>query len=669
MTTFSDAVNTSLNIAIVGVGPRGLSVLERLLANERSGGDRGLVTVHLVDPFAPGPGRVWRTEQPQELLMNTVTSQVTVFTDDTVSMDGPVEPGPSLWDWVEWLVGLGAREAADLGYPDGVLRQARALTPDSYPSRALYGHYLEDMFRRIVSKAPAHVRVRVHRVRATALADEDAIPSGAQSIVLEDGGRIGQLDAVVLCQGHVGVDTTPEETGLRRAAERHGITYVAPGNPADQDLSSISAGENVVLRGLGLNFFDHMALLTVGRGGRFERSEGVLAYIPSGREPRLFAGSRRGVPYHARGENEKGVYLRHEPRLLTLETIDDLRRRSAEDEYVRFGTHLWPLIAKEVESTYYAALLAMRGQEDDAEKLVPEYLVAPGPQEERELLDSAGVLPEERWDWDRVARPYGDREFADQEEFREWLLDYLREDLVRARRGNITDPVKAALDVLRDLRNEVRLAVDHRGLEGNSHRDELQGWYTPLNAFLSIGPPASRVEEMIALIEAGVLEVLRPRPSITVDQERGVFTVLPGTGTGEPLTATALIEARLPETDLVRTNDPLLRHLLSQGQCMAYTIPGECGTEYLTGGLAVTERPYRLVNGQGRAHPRRFAYGVPTESVHWVTAAGIRPGVNSVILTDSDAIARAVLRLEPLVRDEPLSESMELLTNAQIDQG
>lgn len=42
-------------------------------------------------------------------------------------------------------------------------------------------------------------------------------------------------------------------------------------------------------------------------------------------------------------------------------------------------------------------------------------------------------------------------------------------------------------------------------------------------------------------------------------------------------------------------------------------------------------------------HPRRFAYGVPTESVHWVTAAGIRPGVGSVTLEDSDAIAAAVL--------------------------
>ena len=71
-------------------------------------------------------------------------------------------------------------------------------------------------------------------------------------------------------------------------------------------------------------------------------------------------------------------------------------------------------------------------------------------------------------------------------------------------------PLKAALDVLRDLRNEIRLVVDHGGSAGGSYRDELDRWYTPLNAFLSIGPPGRRIEEMVALIEAGVLDVIGP---------------------------------------------------------------------------------------------------------------------------------------------------------------
>lgn len=57
----------------------------------------------------------------------------------------------------------------------------------------------------------------------------------------------------------------------------------------------------MLLRGLGLNFFDYMALLTTGHGGTFVRSGSLLVYRPSGNEPRLYAGSRRGIPYHARG--------------------------------------------------------------------------------------------------------------------------------------------------------------------------------------------------------------------------------------------------------------------------------------------------------------------------------------------------------------------------------
>lgn len=79
------------------------------------------------------------------------------------------------------------------------------------------------------------------------------------------------------------------------------------------DLSAVKPGERVLLRGLGLNFFDYQALFTHGRGGVFTRVDGRLVYRPSGREPRLYAGSRRGVPYQARGENEKGAHGRYHP--------------------------------------------------------------------------------------------------------------------------------------------------------------------------------------------------------------------------------------------------------------------------------------------------------------------------------------------------------------------
>lgn len=642
--------NDDLRVCIVGAAPRGLSVLERLCANEAKSASRPAVVIHVVDSHRPGAGRVWRTAQSRVLLMNTVASQITVYTDDSVEMEGPIEPGPSLHDWARALAaGTGDPEET---YDEEVLSEARSLGPDAYPTRAFYGAYLEAAFRQVVAGAPPHVSVCVHQARAVALTDTGRERDGGQTLFLDSGRQLEDLDAVVLAQGHVPARTTAVEADLTRTAGRLGLTYLPPANPADLALDAIAPGESVLLRGLGLNFFDHVALLTLGRGGTFDTRDGRLVYRPSGREPRIHAGSRRGMPYHARGENEKGPSGRYFPRLLTPAAIDRLRERSGRSGQVVFGTDIWPLIAKDVESVYYGALLAARGRSAERDAFVAEYLsTSAGPGRDR-LLDDHGIAATDRWDWDRVARPYGNRRFAGRADFAAWLTGHLAEDVREARAGNLQGPLKAALDVLRDLRNEIRLAVDHGALEGNSYRDELESWYTPLNAFLSIGPPASRIEELVALIDAGVVELVGPELRVRVDTAGPAFVAESRIVDDEPVRATALIEARLPEPDLRRTADPLLRQLSATGQCRPHRIPGAYGTSYETGGLDVTERPYRIIDAHGRAHPRRFAYGVPTEGVHWVTAAGIRPGVNSVTLGDADAIAHAVLALPPISRQD-----------------
>ncbi|WP_282793784.1 FAD/NAD(P)-binding protein [Streptomyces sp. CC224B] len=628
-------------VAVVGAGPRGLAVLERLCANERADPRPTPLTVHVIDPYPPGPGRVWRTAQSRLLLMNTVASQVTAYTDATVTMAGPVEEGPSLYAWAKHT----ALPGSPAEYDDQVRAEARDLLPDSYPTRAFYGRYLQDVHAWVTAAAPAHCRIVEHRTRAVRLTDAHGGPDAAQVLTLADGTRLEGLGAVVLAQGHLPAAATAHEDRFARAAAAHGLTYVGPANPADLDLSVLPPGEPVLLRGLGLNFFDHLALLTRGRGGLFTRQRGRLVYQPSGREPVIAAGSRRGLPYHARGENEKGAHGRYTPRLVTQETAARLRRRGAR---AHFGTDLWPLIAREVESVYYGTLLASRGH-PGATDFADRYLAAPDERALRRLLDAHGIAEADRWDWERLARPHHGRRFASRAHHRAWLLRHLADDVRAARQGNLSGPLKAALDVLRDLRNEIRLCVDHGGVDGTSYRDDLQGWYTPLNAFLSIGPPVSRVEELRALVEADVVHLLGPDLDVTLDTQgpAPAFTARSPAVDAPPVRATALIEARLPEPDLRRTGDALLRHLLAAGEVTPYRIEGRNGPDHESGGLAVTPRPPRLLDARGRAHPRRFAYGVPTEGVHWVTAAGIRPGVDSVTLGDADAIARAVLTLRP----------------------
>ncbi|KJZ70567.1 hypothetical protein HIM_10035 [Hirsutella minnesotensis 3608] len=478
------------HVAIVGAGPRGTSALERLCASAAEFLTPGMrITVHVVDPSRPGPGVVWRTTQSTELLMNTVTSQVTLFTDDSVVCSGPIRHGPSLYEWAQNAV-------PDLG-------------PDDYPTR--------------------------------------------------------------------------------------------------------------------------------GRGGCFTRSSKGLVYHPSGKEPRMYAGSRRGIPYQARGDNSKGAYGRHLPLILTKDVIASFRDRANTKNAPDFLKDIWPIVSKEVETVYYEALLKQKGSLP--REFRTRFLATPHKSvEESQLLDELEVSLGERWSWDRISKPYDEQSLASQDTWREWMLTYLREDAQEARLGNVDGPLKAALDVMRDLRNEIRLVVDHSGLSGASRCDHLDRWYTPLNAFLSIGPPRLRIEQMIALIEAGILDVLGPR--LQVRSEDGAWYASSPDLPNSAVRVTTLIEARLPEPNLRHTADELLSHLMKAGQCRPHVIDG-----YETGGLDVTHSPYRLIDSKGRAHARRFAIGVPTEGVHWVTAAGARPGVNSVTLADTDAVARAALEL------------------------
>ena len=86
-----------MKIAIVGAGPRGLSA-ERVIEWARK--TEINVQLTLFDPYGPG-GKIWRAEQPNYLLMNTVISQVTLFTDESFSGEGPIVKGPTLYEWTK----------------------------------------------------------------------------------------------------------------------------------------------------------------------------------------------------------------------------------------------------------------------------------------------------------------------------------------------------------------------------------------------------------------------------------------------------------------------------------------------------------------------------------------------------------------------------------------
>ncbi|MGW9367803.1 FAD/NAD(P)-binding protein, partial [Streptomyces albidoflavus] len=121
-------------LVVVGAGPRGTGVLERIAANlAEVYGDHPL-DVHLVDPHPPGGGRIWRHDQSPLLWMNSHAEDVTLFTDDTVEMAGPVTPGPDLAAWAAAYRASTLPPPAVAAGPE-LDAEIRGLAPDGFASR------------------------------------------------------------------------------------------------------------------------------------------------------------------------------------------------------------------------------------------------------------------------------------------------------------------------------------------------------------------------------------------------------------------------------------------------------------------------------------------------------------------------------------------------------
>ena len=138
------------------------------------------------------------------------------------------------------------------------------------------------------------------------------------------------------------------------------------------DWGRLPPGRTVLVRGMGLNFFDLMVQVTEGRGGRFvPATDGEpLTYLPSGKEPRLVAGSRRGTPYRAKARIKSyipaGVELRHF-------TTHAARLFAEAGVQPGFDHDLWPMLHRDVYWTYYSTLARV---EPECLKVAPQELLA-----------------------------------------------------------------------------------------------------------------------------------------------------------------------------------------------------------------------------------------------------------------------------------------------------
>jgi len=560
------------SVAIIGLGSRGLSVLERILA--LAGQSSEQLRIDLVDPVANGAG-LHAVDQPDYLLLNTICSQVTMFPTPQTVGDTVWLTGPSLY---EWAVERDLRIAAD-GFTVG--DTGRPIQPWDFLPRRLLGEYLGWFLQLLLARSPAGVIVRLHRAPAVRLAN-----LGAQLEVTLSGGDRITAGHVFLTVGY------PDNAPDRPTDDRWiGRPYPLPGQ-----LDRISAGDTVAIGGFGLTAMDVMSCLTVGRGGRYERHAAGLRYLPSGAEPRLLFYSRSGRPCRARPR-----VLRYgpgyRPLLFTPAGIDRLRIEHG--PALDFDRQVWPLVLGELRIAFRRAESRVAGTIDQLERRLAAAADTGGLDQLLDTLDAERG----RFDPTRLlaGRPMA---LTAPASYQAWLAGELADDLAEGELGLQGSVVKQTLDILRELRDTFRYAVDFGGLAPESSRRFFQHTTALLNRAV-VGPQFERHEELLALLELGVAEApFGPDPALERDHGTGRW-LLTSRQLDRPHIDRAdwLVAGRTGQPSVGSSASPLLAALFREGRIL----PNPAAEPQLAG-IEVDQNQHPI-SATGEPDPRIWVLG------------------------------------------------------------
>ena len=286
-------------IAIVGFGPKGLFALERLLHYASGGGSPASLKIDLFEPHPVlAAGPVYDPRQPRYLRMNFAAEQVDMWPASTRAV--PAREALSFSAW---------RDSQE--------------TPEreEYPPRAQVGRYLAAGFDTLLAHAPAGVEIELRPASVRAIRRE---PSGWRIATCDPAAKDPKhdmatartrttYDEVLVAVGHQprwtqGLDVAwphhaPLVPSVFPVKRRLGPEPDRPSRLSREIREGIAPGSIVAVRGFALTFIDAALALTEGRGGSFSETAHPyrLAYSPAnGEAAAIVPFSRSGRPMLAK---------------------------------------------------------------------------------------------------------------------------------------------------------------------------------------------------------------------------------------------------------------------------------------------------------------------------------------------------------------------------------
>jgi uncharacterized NAD(P)/FAD-binding protein YdhS len=577
-------------MAIVGLGSWGLCVMERTVNQARRIGTP--VRLHVVEPAQLGGG-VYSAEQPDFLVLNNACGQLSLYAAPDDDAAPPYAVGLHQWAMVcgyRWV-----------GYECRIGAGGDPILPTDYLPRRLMGEYLVWFYNTLVDYAPPNLEIVRHYAAAV-----DISPAlQARESVLLDNGTTLTVDHVVLTSGH----TWNDESGADG-----GVHYLRP-YPVEHFDHTSPAGSSVAVAGMGLACFDILTALTIGRGGTFEdRCDRAdrKRYVPSGREPIITIYSRTGVPYCAKSAHGVDPYGQYQPVVSTPEEFAALTNPGGSPvrRQVDFRAELLPLIFAEMQARYYLQAAFLAG--GDVESTEVRAVLRQGWVDKlyEKVVDGL-ELRYGRFDPATHLFAGSDRHYTSSADYQGQAYDMIEADLTESLRPG-GSPVKAAQEVLRILRDQLRSVIEFGGLSLDSYVDFQSNVRGRINR-LEAGCPPMRSQQLLGLLDAGVVRIpLGPNPEVAACPD-GVR--LSSTALQEPtaVTVDGVVRGHLDMPSLARSGSPLLKRLYAKGRLTQLSYG-----DTPVGSVAINEdfHPY---DTEGRLQSNLSVLGVLTEGVRYFT--------------------------------------------------
>ena len=574
--------------AIVGLGAWGLCVMERTVSRART--TSNAVRLHVIEPGQLGGG-VYATSQPDYLVLNNPCGQLSLYTSPEGDGDRPYALGLH-----EWAVGQGYRL---VDYHCVIGTEGRQILATDYLPRRPMGEYLAWFYQALLSDMPDNLEVVRHYAAATDISPEIG---GRERISLDDGTTVS-VDHVVLTSGH-----TYNDDPVVEASDVH---YLRP-YPVEYFDTCVAPGSPVAIAGMGLVGYDLLTALTIGRGGTYDDVGDRKHYRPSGREPRIVLYSRSGVPYCAKSAHGVDPTGDYQPLVCTPERFRELthpvgavRRRR-----VDFRSDLLPLLYAEMQVRFYTHAAFLKGgaaaNAEVRQKLATGWELGTFERAIEDLKPAYG-------DFDPASHVFADEgaHFESSDEYQAHVYDMIATDLDEALAVG-GSPVKAAQEVTRILRDQLRGVIEFGGLSLESYVDFQSNVRGRINR-LEAGPPPLRSQQLLGLLDAGVVHVpYGPRPH--VEPSDGVVNIRSTTLTRPfEYAVDAIVRGHLDLPSLSRSSSQLLTRLYAKGRLTQFSYG-----DTAVGSVAINAdfHPY---DAEGRVQERLSLLGVLTEGVRYFT--------------------------------------------------